>query len=447
MSTRTSALTAATAALAATLTLGLTGATATASAEPACGTVASPDTRAEHARLADPAVTDILARSGFDDVAGAVRAAVCDAGSSRAATAAARLAGQALWQRAVDRVQGRGDAGGDLPRSETTGARPSGELARPLAPSDGVTARSADDRPLYWARLAGELEIARVAPGFPTWSEDARAKVLAAFDRSSRGIESTAFAGGESGRSRQVLASGFDPFTLDRNIRQSNPSGATALAMDGRIVQTAKGPVEIQTVVLPVLWEPFAQGIVEGAFLPHLVPGKRDVDTAVTISQGRAGRFDLEVWNGAHRGTFPDNDRVSVNETIPIPEDVPHADPQPQWTRTTLPVEAMKAAVPGTFPVNINRVVTEIPAGSTAPVTREDPTPGSTAVAGGGGDYLSNESAYRATALRDALEVGTKQGHIHVPVLDGDATGEPLAEMRADIVAQTLDLVAAAATS
>lgn len=421
MSTRTTALTAATAALAAAITLGLTGAPATASTDPACGTVASPDTRVEHARLADPAVIDILARSGFDDVARAVRTAVCDAGSSRAATAAARLAGQALWQRAVDRVQGRGDAGGDLPRS--------------------------DDRPLYWARLAGELEIARVAPAYRTWSEDTRAKVLAAFDRSSRGIESTTFARGESGRSRQVLASGFDPFTLDRNIRQSNPSGATALAMDGRVVHTAKGPVEIQTVVFPVLWEPFAQGIVERAFMPHLIPGKRDVDTAITISQGRAGRFDLEVWNGAHRGTFPDNDRVSVNETIPIPEDLPHADPQPQWTRTTLPVEAMKAAAPGTFPVNINRVVTEIPAGSTAPVTREDPTPGSTAVAGGGGDYLSNESAYRTTAVRDALEADTKQGHIHVPVLDGDATGEPLADMRADIVAQTTDLVAAAATS
>lgn len=421
MPSRTFTRTAAALAVAA-ITAGITtGAPATASADPACGTVDTPVTRVEHTRLDNPAVTDILTRSGFDDVAGAVRTAVCDARDGKTATAAARRAGQALWQRAVDRVQGRGDAGGDLPRS--------------------------DDRPLYWARLAGELEIARVAPGFPSWSEDARRKVARAFDQASRGIDTTRFSGGEQGRQRQVLASGFDPFTLDRNIRQSNPSGATALAMDGRVVQTAKGPVEIQTVVFPVLWEPFAQGIVERAFLPHLVPGKRDVNTAITISQGRAGRFDLEVWNGAHRGTFPDNDRVSVNETIPIPEDVPHADPQPQWTRTTLPVEAMKAAVPGTFPVNINRVVTEIPAGSTAPVTRENPTPGSTAVAGGGGDYLSNESAYRTTALRDALAADTKQGHIHVPVLDGDATGEPLAGMRADIVAQTLDLVAAAATS
>lgn len=421
MSTRTTALTAAAAALAVTIALGLTGAPATASAASECGTVASPETRVEHTRLTDPAVTDILTRSGFDDVAGAVRTAVCEAGSGKAATAAARLAGQVLWQRAVDRVQGRGDAGGDLPRS--------------------------DDRPLYWARLAGEQEIARVAPAYRTWSEDARRKVAQAFDQASRGIDTTRFSGGEHSRQRQVLASGFDPFTLDRNIRQSNPSGATALALDGRTVQTTEGPVEIQSVVFPVLWGPFEKGIVERAFLPHLVPGKRDVDTAVTISQGRAGRFDLEVWNGAHRGTFPDNDRVSVDETIPIPEDLPQTDPQPQWTRTTLPVEAMKAAVPGTFPVNINRVVTEIPAGSTEPVTREDPTPGSTAVAGGGGDYLSNESAYRTTALRDALEADTKQGHIHVPVLNGDANGEPLADMRADIVAQTLALVVAAATS
>lgn len=421
MSTRTTALTAATAALAAAITLGLTGAPATASADPGCGTVASPDTRVEHTRLTDPAVADILARSGFDDVAGAVRTAVCNAGSSRAATAVARLAGQALWQRAVDRVQGRGDNGGDLPRS--------------------------DDRPLYWARLAGELEIARVAPAFPSWSEDARRKVARAFDQASRGIETTTFNGGEQGRQRHVLASGFDPFTLDRNIRQSNPSGATALAMDGRTVQTPDGPVEIQTVVFPVLWGPFTDGIVERAFLPHLVPGRRTVDTAITISQGRVGRFDLEYWNGAHRGTFPDNDRVSVNETIPIPEDLPHATPQPQWTRTTLPTDEMKAAQTGTFPVNINRTITEIPAGSTTPVTRQDPTPGSTAVAGAGGDYLSNESAYRTTALRDALEVDTKQGHIHVPVLSGDSTGEPLADMRADIVAQALALVAAAATS
>lgn len=47
------------------------------------------------------------------------------------------------------------------------------------------------------------------------------------------------------------------------------------------------------------------------------------------------------------------------------------------------------------------------------------PTPGSQARAGGGGDYLSNEIAYRATLLRDALGLEAPGGHIHTPVLEG----------------------------
>jgi hypothetical protein len=38
--------------------------------------------------------------------------------------------------------------------------------------------------------------------------------------------------------------------------------------------------------------------------------------------------------------------------------------------------------------------------------------------AGGGGDYLSNEIAYRATLLRDALGLTTPGGHLHTPVLE-----------------------------
>lgn len=35
----------------------------------------------------------------------------------------------------------------------------------------------------------------------------------------------------------------------------------------------------------------------------------------------------------------------------------------------------------------------------------------------GGGDYLSNEIAYRATLLRDALGLDIPGGHLHTPVL------------------------------
>ena len=53
-------------------------------------------------------------------------------------------------------------------------------------------------------------------------------------------------------------------------------------------------------------------------------------------------------------------------------------------------------------------------------MTREDgPTEGSQARSGGGGNYLSNEIAYRATLLRDAVSLDVPGGHIHTPVLQG----------------------------
>ncbi|QQB65186.1 hypothetical protein I6I18_06570 [Kytococcus sedentarius] len=101
---------------------------------------------------------------------------------------------------------------------------------------------------------------------------------------------------------------------------------------------------------------------------------RRQVDAFATTSQGRPGQFDLEAVNGAWRGGF----------TPPEP------------------------------------VTTDCPAPANPGTVREDgPTPGSQARAGGGGDYLSNEIAYRATLLRDALGLGAPGGHIHTPVLEG----------------------------
>jgi hypothetical protein len=85
---------------------------------------------------------------------------------------------------------------------------------------------------------------------------------------------------------------------------------------------------------------------------------------------------------------------------------------------TTLPFADMVSTPSGPFPVFDNTSVVEIPAGATAPVTQPlGPTPGSVARAGGGGDYLSNEIAYRATLLRDALGLTVPGGHLHTPVL------------------------------
>lgn len=92
----------------------------------------------------------------------------------------------------------------------------------------------------------------------------------------------------------------------------------------------------------------------------------------------------------------------------------------PEFIRTTLPADAVTGAVQTPYPVLLNSAVTEIPADGTAPVDREDgPTPGSRAVAGGGGGYLSNEVAYRSNRLRGELAPLLPGGHLHTPVLTG----------------------------
>ncbi|MBD0711530.1 pyroglutamyl peptidase [Streptomyces sp. CBMA291] len=374
--------------------LGTPSATgATPVADPATG--AAPVT-VEEARLDRAAPREILRRSGFDAVAREFARSLADTGSYREAERVVDREGARLWRRAVDRAQGRGPAGGDLSRD--------------------------DDRPLYWARLGMTRELRSWQVGFPL-ADGARARLLDRLERASRGQDSIRYpAKGKKGKAvKRILVTGFDPFTLDRDTRISNPSGATALALDGTVIRTADGSLaRIETAVFPVRWQDFADGTVERTLRAHLP----EVDLFTTISQGRVGRFDIERYNGAWRGGSPDNENLSRTETVPV------ADPasQPQWTKTTLPYRAIVAARTGRFPVYDNTAVTEVPAGASVPVDRADgPTAGSAARAGSGGNYLSNEIAYRATLLRDRLGLSSLPGgHVHTPVLQfGAANSDP----------------------
>ena len=390
---------------------------APASAAPSAGPV--PTT--EEQRLDRAVPQEILRRSGFDDVAPEFGRALAHAHSYAQARRVVVRQGSALWRRAVERAQGRGPAGGDLSRD--------------------------DDRPLYWARLGMTREVRTWQPGFGL-SDARRGALLDRLERTSRGQSDIRYPG-KGHHLRRVLLTGFDPFTLDRDIRISNPSGATALALDGTVIRTAAGPARVETAVFPVRWRDFAEGTVERTLRPYL-PG---VDLFTTVSQGRVGRFDIERTNGAWRGGFPDNDDVSRTETVPVTDPAT----QPQWTSTTLPYAAVVAARTGPFPVYDHTEVTEIPAGGGDPVVRPDgPTAGSTARAGGGGDYLSNEIAYRATLLRDRLGLhGTLPGgHVHTPVLvfgpgntdpaTGTVTDPEFVRNRLDIVAQVRSIVTVA---
>ncbi|MFK4064433.1 pyroglutamyl peptidase [Streptomyces sp. NPDC029674] len=405
----------------AALLAGLTAAPAPASAAPTSAGRAAPT--AEEARLGRAAPQEILRRSGFDAVAPEFAAAL---GRARSYDQARRLVvreGQSLWRRAVDRAQGKGRTAG---------------LSKD------------DDRPLYWARLGMTRELRQWEPARFRLSEGQRAALMGGLERSSRGQDTVRHPAGQ--HIKRVLVTGFDPFTLDRDVRISNPSGAAALALDGTTIRTADGPARVEAVVFPVRWEDFADGAVEKALRPHLPR----VDLFTTISQGRVGRFDIERTNGAWRGGFPDNENLSRTGTVPVRDPAT----QPQWTSTTLPYKEIVAAETGRFPVYDNTSVTEIPAGGGEPVVRPDgPTEGSTARAGGGGDYLSNEIAYRATLLRDRLGLRDRLpgGHVHTPVLQfgagntdpatGAVTDPEFVRNRLDIIAQVRGILRAAASS
>ncbi|MEV5143793.1 pyroglutamyl peptidase [Streptomyces sp. NPDC052727] len=391
------------------LLTGLSAPTTTASA-----TTAPPSPTVEEQRLDKAVPQEILRRSGFAEAAPRFGRALHDAQTYAQARRIVVREGSALWRRAVERAQGRGPAGGDLSRD--------------------------DDRPLYWARLGMTREVRTWEPDFGL-TDQQRDALLDRLEQASRGQSDIRYPG--KGHLRRVLLTGFDPFTLDRDIRISNPSGATALALDGTVVETAEGPARVETAVFPVRWQDFAEGTVERTLRPYLPK----VDLCTTVSQGRVGRFDIERTNGAWRGGFPDNDNVGRTGTIPVTDPAS----QPQWTGTTLPYTAIVAARTGRFPVYDHTEVTEIPAGGTAPVVRPDgPTPGSTARAGAGGDYLSNEIAYRATLLRDRLGLHDTLpgGHVHTPVLQFGAgnttevTDPEFVRNRLHIIAQVRAIVA-----
>ncbi|MGW6575566.1 pyroglutamyl peptidase [Streptomyces sp. NPDC054945] len=376
--------------LATALPLALSSPAQAADGPAACRASASVPLDAEQARLSDARTTALVDRGGLGDFVRRFPAALC---STRGPAEADRLVdtwGEAVWQASVRRAQGQ---------------RPGGDLA------------PGDDRPLYWARLAMTAALARWQPEFTV----DRTALRARFEDASRGLSNNAFRTAPG--VRRVFISGFDPFGLDAEIRRANPSGSAALQLNGRRVTLADGsPAEIRAVVLPVRYADFDAGMVERAFAPRMAGGGASADIITTVSQGYPGIFTLEDWAGRARSAdpYPDNVRALSGGTREHPVTAPGLGPGPEFIRTTLPAGAVTAAVQSPYPVLLNSDVTEIPAGGTAPVDRTDgPTPGSRAVAGGGGGYLSNEVAYRSNRLRAELAPRLPGGHLHTPVLTG----------------------------
>lgn len=431
-----------------------------------------------------PLAERIVKGAGFDGFEPAFAKRLCAADGRTPVSSYAKALklvteeGRALWRAAVDRAQGR--------RAIPAGALP-----------------ASDDRMLYWTRLYMTRTLRQWAPSFHLGKAQAQA-LQWRFERASRGqldIDLPRRYAADGSRYRRMIISGFDVFTLgtpgtaNTGLRNGNPSGATALALDGREFRLADGSLlRIEAYLLPVSYDPFNRGMQEDTLGPWFRPGPRRVDASITISQGGANQFWLEAWNGRFHGSSTGNDGIVYcpadsalpNYVLPLgsvtnPGTAPislrgsgfNINPPRRWLgydsasrwRQNLPAQFSKASLPvrQLLAADTWRGI-ERPPGATSqaaegfdvtwhtnydffpdcanPRTENVPTNGVMnampdpslvlppnrricARNGGGGDYLSNESAYRNTVLRDAFRLEIPAGHIHVPVMNNYYTGVP----------------------
>lgn len=280
-----------------------------------------------------------------------------------------------------------------------------------------------DDRPLYWTRLAIQSFIKSTQKNFTQIELESLVEV---FEKSSRGYSDKSYV---KSTDKRIFLTGFDPFLLDRNLKQSNPSGLATLLHDGTVVEyhTVVAGIkktitaEINTVMVPVRYADFDQGEIESLLAPFYA--LNSVDLIATLSMGRSD-FDLEHFPGLRRSaTAPDNLNVytGANKTNPL---VPSLLAAPligdEFVLFSLPYQAMMKAK-GSYKINDNRGVTILVSGKAEDITANSLSEltDKVSVQGGGGGYLSNEISYRSIVLRNRLGSTIPTGHIHTPRISG----------------------------
>lgn len=266
-----------------------------------------------------------------------------------------------------------------------------------------------DDRPLYWARLKMTKAL-RQSPTFKELLALQQSKLLWKFELYSRGLADVKF---NKKANTRILITGFDPFFLDKNIAQSNPSGVAALALDDLFLGNEEFSAEIETLMIPVRFADFDQGMIETMLKPYIRGNK--VDMVITISMGRSD-FDLERFPALRRSAkAPDNLNVytganSNNPLVPLLRGEKLKGPE--FVEFSLPAKKMQHAK-GSYIINDNRKVTTLTKTFEPKSLRE--LAGEISVRGSGGGYLSNEISYRSIVLRDQYAPVLPVGHIHTP--------------------------------
>ena len=376
-----------------------------------------PDVRRRRRRVETPAPVSILAESGFQQYLVPFTRALRSATSYSRARRVVRDSADNLWQAAVARAQ-----------------QASGALL--------------DDRPLYWSRLELVRALRQWEPRFRL-SDTQRTDLINLFERRSRGMSSIDFSAAEAGQFK-ILITGFDPFLLNPaspigDIARSNPSGAAILALDGTEITSGSLSARLEGAIFPVRFRDFDQGIVEDVIRPF-IQGDDPVDMVMTISQG-GDRFELEQFAGRsrflqnrgrinwrHDPFIRDNlGRIEGLYYPTLPRDLigDSGISAAEFRESSLPMQVIRDTLrqAGITNIDIDRHVEEVVVSDSGEMrvhfSTTGPSPGSFALKGSGGGFLSNEISYRTLRLRDTSgNARLPVGHLHVPRLENNPETE-----------------------
>lgn len=264
----------------------------------------------------------------------------------------------------------------------------------------------------------------------PSWVPNAdalrrlHARLLPLLEQTSRGMTATAFPTDRPDLKR-ILISGFDPFGFpnpDGDIGQGNLSGAAALALDGETLVEGNVSARVESVVFPVRYADFNEGIVENHLRPHLT-GPQPPHLVISISQGGT-QFEFEEWAGRRRSIddYRDNLGRLGGGTPTKPVVPPRLASGPEFLRHNVSpamLGAMRGVVGRTSAIAEETTVSDLPPGSTQErVLRGGPGPNpGQALKGAGGGFLSNEIFYRNSLLRMQSGSNVPMVHVHTPKL------------------------------
>lgn len=288
-----------------------------------------------------------------------------------------------------------------------------------------------DDRQLYWTRLVLSNTLRQWDPMWRRTDADTmrrlHSRLLLLLEQTSRGITTAAFPATPD--LKRILISGFDPFGFPGggDIRQSNLSGAAALAFDGETLTAGAVSARIEAVVYPVRYADFDSGVIENFLRPHLT-GPQPPHLVMSISQG-GSQFELEEFAGRRRSTdaFQENLGLVSGGSPTNPVEAPGLASGPEFLRTNVPAPMLgamrgavgrKGAIPGETSVQYLP-----PKAAKAQTSAAGPpaNPGK-AVEGSGGGFLSNEIFYRNSLLRTQTGSTVPTIHLHTPTLAPGAT-------------------------